>query len=218
MPSNNFIDISGNRYGRLIVVDRIENDVSGRAMWRCICDCGNIIKVSGKNLRNGNTTSCGCKLHDTLLARNTTHGHSKDRLYSIWCAMKNRCYNVNDKDYNNYGGRGIEVCQNWLNDYSVFREWAYNNGYNENANLHECTIDRINVDKNYCPENCRWVDHISQCNNRRTNKLLTYNNETHTMKEWATIVGINYRVLRDRVSKLGWSIEKVLTTPKIIRR
>lgn len=213
MSAYNFKDITGQRFGRLVVVKRLENDKDNRAVWQCICDCGNVINVSGKHLRSGNTTSCGCKLHNTLVDRNTTHGHSRERLYTIWTAIKDRCLNPNNKDYESYGGRGISICQDWVNNYSAFRNWAYSNGYDEKAPVKACTIDRIDVNENYCPENCRWVDHNVQCNNRRTNVLLTYNGETHTIKEWANIIGIGYRTLRDRISKLGWTVEKALNTP-----
>lgn len=168
-----FIDLTGEKYGKLQVLHRIgtKND---SPLWECVCDCGNLKEATARSLRTGNTRSCGC-IHSAQLAdrnrNNKVHGgcadYKEERLYGVWHAMKQRCYDSNRKDYENYGGRGIGVCDEWRNDYSTFRDWAYLHGYDPNAAYMNCTLDRINVNGNYCPENCRFVSMKIQANNRR---------------------------------------------------
>ena len=139
------------------------------------------------------------------------HGDAKRgqfaRLYRIWHNMKQRCYNPNYKDYKWYGAKGIQICEEWK-EYSSFKEWAIANGYQDNL-----TIDRKDGDKNYCPENCRWIDMITQNNNKKSLIFYEYNGESHTISEWARILGVDRSLLKDRIIKLGWSIEKALTIP-----
>ena len=137
--------------------------------------------------------------------RFATHNKSNERVYRIWKSMKKRCENPNYKWYANYGGRGIRVCDEWQK-FEPFYEWATSNGYAENL-----TIDRIDVNGNYEPNNCRWVDMTTQSNNKRTNRNITFNNETHTMKEWSEILGIKYSTLESRLNKHKWSVEKAFT-------
>lgn len=135
------------------------------------------------------------------------HGLSigKPRLYSIWVNMKARCNNKQGRDYHKYGGRGIQVCEEWQKDYTVFREWALAHGYQDNL-----TIDRIDNNGNYCPENCRWTTTKVQNNNQRSNILITYNNEIHTLQQWSEILSIKYTTLYRRIH-LGWDIDKTFT-------
>lgn len=133
------------------------------------------------------------------------------RLYDIYTTMKQRCYNKNHKKYKHYGGRGIKVCSEWLESYSNFYEWAINNGYSDNL-----TLDRIDTNGNYEPNNCRWATQKEQQNNKRTNTNITYNGETHNLKQWAEIKGINYKALWKRLHD-GWSVERALTTPQKAR-
>lgn len=203
----------GQVFGRLTVLEQVEDHVlpSGQhqAQWLCECSCSehNRIKAIGSNLNRGNTSSCGCLYKETRRTINKTHGDSRrKRLYTIWANMKSRCFNKNNDDYETYGGRGITVCEEWKEDYVEFKEWALNNGYNNSL-----TIDRINVDKNYNPSNCRWVNMVTQENNRTNNHMLDLNGESHTVQEWSRITGINANTLYTRLSR-GWSIEKALTT------
>lgn len=138
--------------------------------------------------------------------KRTYHGKKHTRLYNIWCNMKSRCYNPNNKDYADYGSRGIIVCSEWLNNFMAFYNWAMSHGYNETLE-----IERINNDGNYEPSNCRWATRTEQNSNTRRNHFITFNNETHTMKEWAKIKNIPYTTLASRLNILHWSIEKALT-------
>ena len=136
-----------------------------------------------------------------------THGKQPARLYRIWAGMIQRCTNPNKDSYPFYGGRGIEVCDEWRGDFIAFRFWAITNGYADNL-----TLDRIDNDGNYEPSNCRWETHLNQCNNTRRNHLLTFQGETHTISEWARIVGMKADTLERRINAHGWSIERALTT------
>ena len=206
-------NLVGMKFGRLTVMDRESpKSKKTKGLWVCKCECGNVIKVNTSDLKSGNTTSCGCKRKETLRQLRTKHGESNTRLYNVWSDMKKRCYNTKNVDYKNYGGRGITVCDEWM-DFQNFYEWAIANGYDETAPRGQCTIDRIDVDGCYEPENCRWVDRYIQMNNKRNNRILTYNGESHTLAEWCEIVNIPYNCLKSRLNKLHWSVEKTLTTP-----
>lgn len=140
------------------------------------------------------------------------HGHVHEKLNHIWRGMKQRCKNPNNRIYSYYGGRGIKVCKEWDESYMNFREWAYANGYFETDDRSACTLDRIDRDGDYCPENCRWVDMKAQSNNRRTNHPITYKGETHNLTEWSRILGIDEPTLSARLQR-GWSIEKAFEAP-----
>lgn len=205
-------DHTGERFGRLLVIKEAEEKVvhGQQKRWICLCDCGNTTTVKGSNLRNGHTKSCGClaaELSSQRAKNNIKHGGCYERLYSIWRGMKHRCSNPNAIHFECYGGRGISVCDEW-EDYSQFKEWAINNGYQD-----DLTIDRINVDGDYCPENCRWATRQEQAINRRTTLQITFNNETKTLHEWSQITGISKKLLWTRLFESNWSVEKALTTP-----
>lgn len=217
------IDLTGKRFGRLTVLEWIPS-ARGNARWLCRCDCGTEKVVNGKSLRNGHSKSCGCYQREEVSQRmrNLTpeekrkyarysHHMSDSRIYRIYAGMKGRCYGPSNTHYEYYGGRGIKMCDEWLDDFMNFYEWAMANGYEDHL-----TIDRIDVNGNYCPENCRWATRKEQLNNTRQNRFLKFNGETHTVKEWADITGINVSTLRRRL-KNGWSVELALTTPTLKR-
>ena len=161
------IDLTGKRYGRLVVVefDRLQNH---KSYWKCACDCGMTVIATGNNLRSGNTKSCGCLRRETAQQQglsNTIHGEShsnRTRLYTIWSGMRQRCNNPNRDAYKLYGGKGVRVCDEWC-DYENFKAWALDNGYQDNL-----SIDRIDPSKGYSPDNCRWI--TSSENTARANK------------------------------------------------
>lgn len=167
-------DITSVQFGKLTAIKRVGTDKHRNSLWLCVCECGNKIVVPAYSLRNGHTKSCGCTTINYLktVKPAITHGgarvgEAKERLYRVWCGMKERCYNPHNKNYKNYGGRGITVCDEWQASYESFRNWAMSHGYDPNAPLGKCTIDRINNDGNYEPTNCRWVDMKVQRKNQR---------------------------------------------------
>lgn len=196
------IELEGKQFGRLSVVKYV-----GKGKYECACSCGNRKDISGYNLRIGKTKSCGCLSTDVTKDRSTTHGQSNTKLYFVWKQMINRCENHKDKSFEIYGGRGISVCDEW-HDFSLFYQWAIENGYGSGL-----TIERIDVNGNYTPENCCWITRKDQNRNRRSNVFITYNGETKIFSEWADEYGINRATLRHRIFDYGWSIHRALNTP-----
>ena len=167
MKKGEFVDLSGKRFGKLTAICRTKQSGS-RSMWLCKCDCGNEAIVSVSNLRNGHTRSCGCLVSDFCIAHHKKHGGAnKDRLYTVWRAMRQRCYRPENRAYKWYGALGVTVCDEWNKSYEAFRSWAYANGYDQAAERGKCTIDRINCAGNYEPSNCRWVSMAVQARNKR---------------------------------------------------
>ena len=144
-----------------------------------------------------------------------THGISKSRLYEIWHGIKKRCYCKTDRNYIRYGARGIIMCDEWKNDVLAFKNWATENGYDENAPRGQCTIDRIDVNGNYEPSNCRWVNSKEQAYNRRNNRNITYNGKTMSICQWADYLSIPRSTFNSRLNALKWDVEKVLSTPVV---
>jgi hypothetical protein len=175
------VDITGQRFGRLTAIKRIGTKQRS-VLWLCECDCGNLFHAVARSLRSGNTKSCGC-IHSEQLAKrnyeNRIHGDVDSRLYGIWHGMKQRCCDPKRKDYKNYGGRGITICDEWVSDYAAFQEWALKTGYDYNAGYMQCTLDRIDTDGPYAPWNCRWVDAKTQANNRKNENVRRNANGTY---------------------------------------
>lgn len=162
------IDLTGQKFHRLTVLRRNpSNNAQNHPMWVCKCDCGNIHIVSGSDLKTGNTKSCGCWNRESASKRFIKHGMKHSRLYYVWCGIKDRCYNPNNKRYADYGGRGITMDESWRNDFLAFREWALETGYDENAPFGQCTIDRANNNEGYFPFNCVWSTIAQQNRNKR---------------------------------------------------
>ena len=165
------IDLMGQRFGRLVVIERAGTSKNGQVIWRCLCDCGKEADVLSISLRRGLTRSCGClsreKVSERTTARNTIHGARHTKLYNTWRGMRERCENPSHKSYSDYGGRGISVCAEWQ-DFTAFQKWALASGYKDGLSL-----DRIDSNGNYEPSNCRWADKKQQSRNRRSNHLIT---------------------------------------------
>lgn len=200
-------DLTGQRFGRWAVIERAPN--KGKVtMWHCKCDCGNEKDVCAAKLKNGESRSCGCLQKEIVSMRDGNHHLSSTRLHRIWGGMKTRCYNSNYPQYKDYGGRGITVCAEWSNSFTAFYNWAMSNGYQDGL-----TLDRIDNDKGYSPDNCRWATQKFQNNHKRSNVNITYNGETHNIAEWAEILDIPRQTLRDRIQRYNWPVERALTEP-----
>ena len=212
-----FKDLTGERFGRLVVVERAPATDTHNSHWKCICDCGMSTTVCRPDLVQGNTRSCGC-LHKEITSQtskkyNQTHGESScggrrksTREYRAWRAMKDRCQRENHPDYANYGGRGIAVCDEWLNSYESFLE-----------DMGRCpdgmSLDRKDNMEGYSRKNCRWATLEEQNNNTRMNVFLTYKGITLTIAQWARKVGMKKITLWQRITYYGCSPEEALTTP-----
>lgn len=205
-------DLTGKRFGRLVVLYRDKDNVSPSGyksvMWRCKCDCGNEITVRAKSLVNGMTKSCGCFRREEMARKASKHNGFGTRLYHIWDSMRQRCNNPRNNAYCNYGGRGIKICKEWDN-FSNFREWALQTGYDETAPRGKFTIDRIDVNGDYSPNNCRWADMKEQTKNRRESIYLVYNGQRKTLMEWCQLLDIKYQTAWRRYSR-GLPVELIL--------
>lgn len=209
-------DLTGKKIGRLTVLKLSDNEPqNGKIKWVCKCECGNIIEVFSSNLIREHTKSCGClskeKASKRMKISNPQYKHGKvnTRIYNIWSSMKKRCYLKTHMHYKNYGGRGIKVCKEWKDDFMSFYNWAMNNGYKEGL-----TIDRIDSDKDYCPENCRWMTYKEQQNNKRNNRIIIYKNKEYTISQLANEKNIKYDILLYRINK-GWNLEDAVSLPKM---
>lgn len=191
-------DLISRQFGYLTVIEAAGIHVTPcgtkRRIWKCRCRCGNETVVSENNLKNGSTKSCGCWKKTRFKEFNTKHGGAKigqtDRLYGIWKNMKRRCSSPKDSHYEVYGKKGVCVCNEWQ-DYSNFKEWAYANGYDEAAEYGQCTIDRIDNDGDYCPDNCRWVNRVVQANNTSRNRYVEFEGKKLTIAEFARAMNID---------------------------
>ena len=200
-------DLSGVKFGKLTQISmHKENKI---AIWLCKCDCGKTVNVRASSLLNGHTTSCGCYGKNRIGKEKRVHGGTGTRLYRIYLNMKQRCYNQKCESYKDYGGRGITICKEWLSDFSTFQKWSLENGYKK-----ELTIDRIDNDGGYSPNNCRWTTRKEQNNNNRHCVLLTYNGETHNIQQWSEITGLPRGIITKRY-KSGWDVKRIFETEPI---
>lgn len=190
-------DLTGLKFGKLTAIKPVnEKRESGRhKRWICNCECGNTTIVSSDHLTKCETKSCGCY----------NHGKSKTRLFRIWSHIKVRCYDCKNNNYSRYGGRGIKMCDDWRENFMAFYNWSISNGYSD-----ELSIDRIDNNGNYSPDNCRWATQKMQANNTSKNHYITHNGETHTISEWSDITGIKQNTITYRL-KRGWCTERALT-------
>lgn len=202
------INLVGKKFGRLEVLEKA-TPLNGHTRWRCVCDCGKECIVHGTSLKAGTTISCGCFKRENAKELYSTVRQNDKNLYAVWNGIKQRCFNENNKSFHNYGGRGITMDSEWINNYEAFYNWAMDNGYKKGLQ-----IDRIDNDGDYTPSNCRFVDNFIQANNKRNIALYTINGETKSLPQWCRIYNQDYFMVRQRVIKLGWTIEKALTTPK----
>ena len=206
-------DLTGQRFDRWVVLS-IHSRKSRKYKWECVCDCGRSAIVCGGSLRSGLSKSCGCLRNEATVARLTTPGDGiggcgPSNEYYTWSRMRSRCQNTNNPSYPDYGGRGITVCERWM-DFLNFR-------HDMGPRPPGTSIDRINNNGNYEPSNCRWASNSEQANNKRNNRLIIFNGETLTPAQWATKTGLNRNQIIGML-KIGWSIEETLTLPKVHRR
>lgn len=192
----------GDKFGKLTTLELVEDGNCLKRTWKCECECGRTIISKERYLKDGHRKSCGCLRGNAI----RTHGMTRTRLFKIWTSMRERCEREKHPHYNDYGGRGISVCEEW-NAFETFRDWAFQNGYDDSL-----TIDRIDVDGNYEPSNCRWVTMKAQQNNKRNNHVIDFNGEKHTITEWSEITGIGKTTIKERLN-MGWTIEETLTKP-----
>ena len=199
------LNLVGKKFGRLTVIKR-NGSYCGASAWLCSCDCGSTGTYSGKAMKSGNTRSCGCLKSEEVIKKNialSSHGMTKTPTYVSWDSMRQRCYNPNHKSYKDYFGRNIGVCERWINSFENFLE---DMGERPKGK----TLDRIDNDSGYSPENCRWADIKTQSNNKRSSKFITFNGKTQTCIQWAREFGIEPKTLLYRI-KHGWEIKEALT-------
>lgn len=198
------MDLTGQKFGRLTVIELLPERKNAEKVYKCLCDCGNYTSIRSGSLKQGLTRSCGCLGRERIINANTTHGKRHTRIYGIWKTMKTRCYNKHSEKYKNYGSRSIVVCDEWKHDFEAFYNWAMDNNYRD-----DLTIDRIDNNKGYSPDNCKWSTPKQQVRNRRNTVRLTYNGETKSLAEWSEILNLNYHTVYDRY-KHGWNTKDIL--------
>lgn len=206
------IDLTGKKFGELIVLKEVGKTPDGVTLYECLCSCGQTKIIRANNLRSGNTKSCGHLFKENVKKMHITHGGTKERLHGVWKSMKMRCYNPNSYAFESYGGRGITVCDEWKNSYAAFREFALQNGYDENAERGKYTIERIDVNGNYEPSNCILISIEEQQRNKRSSNILNFRGESKPLVEFAIQYDIDENVLSYRL-KSGWDLEEALLTP-----
>lgn len=198
---NGFDNLIGKKYGKLTVIGLSPKKSGRKSYWVCKCDCGNKHIVRSDVLKKGDVQSCGCLKKEQDKKNLTTHWRhmeSGTHLHQTWLGIKDRCTNENVKCYSRYGGRGIMVCDEWMNSYEKFRDWALSNGYKRSL-----SIERINVNGNYEPCNCKWIPMVEQANNRRNTVWIEWNGKVQNLKQWADELGFNYGTLNSRYNRSG---------------
>ena len=205
-------EIVGKRYGKLVVlaIDTYK-DKSNHKYLLCQCDCGNQKKIAMNHIRSGASRSCGCGVVESTIKRNTTHNGTHSRLFNIWNGIKRRCFNRNDSRFKYYGGRGITLAPEW-EDFSAFQKWSFAHGYSDSL-----TIERIDVNGNYCPENCKWIPFEEQARNKTNNRRITINGETHLISEWCKAANVSTTQVYWRLRQ-GWNIQDALFKPDARKR
>lgn len=202
-----FKDLTGQRFERWTVVGYAGKRSNNAAIWLCRCDCGTEKRVASSSLIQGHSRSCGCLTAETTRKRRTTHGMSASKEYKTWQMMIDRCTNPNSGKYAYYGGRGISVCARWLESFENFIADMGSRPSNHHS------IDRIDSNGPYSPENCRWATLEEQRNNQGNNHLLTFEGKTLTIAEWAKLTGISQSIIKNRINRYQWTVERALTTP-----
>lgn len=203
-------DLVGRVFGRLTVLGKLpSNGKPHEAIWACVCVCGNFTRAKTGKLTGNRTTSCGCFAKEKLIERNSDHGLTNHPLFVRWSNMRGRCYNPNSKSYKSYGGRGIKVCDEWLNDFKSFYSWSIANGWKE-----ELTLERLNVNGNYEPDNCTWVTWADQARNKRTTFKVTLGDELVALQEvMDKYPPVVRRALVYARIRSGWDVMQAITTP-----
>jgi hypothetical protein len=200
------LELKGRRFGRLLVLAEAARTHKS-IQWQCLCDCGNYVVTFASDLNTGRTKSCGCLQKERASESNRTHQRSKTKLYRIWRAMIERCSNSNNKRFSAYGGRGITVCDRWAH----FENFLADMGEVPEGS----SLDRIDNDGPYSPENCRWASVTRQARNKRSTIWLEFEGRRQSLPDWANEVGLKRSTLSQRIFKLGWSVQRALTTPKV---
>ena len=201
------IDITGQKFNYLTAIKYVDYDKNHRSRWLFKCDCGNEKILDSLWVRKGNIKSCGCYNSRVATERMIKHGLAKTKEHSAWCNIKGRCFNPNEKSYKYYGARGITVCDRWLDSFENFFE---DMGY---APSHKHSIDRIDVNGNYEPSNCRWATDKQQGRNKTNNINITYKNEIHCLAEWCEILNLKYKTIQNRLGKYKWDVVRAFETP-----
>lgn len=195
------IDLTGKKFDRLNIIKYV-----GDGKWLCKCDCGKLTTSRSYDIRKGLVKSCGCLARENIIKASLKHGKRHTRIYYIWCSMKDRCLNKNHKAYQYYGGRGISICKEWENDFMCFYNWAIKNGYTDTL-----TIERIDVNGNYEPSNCKWITKAEQAHNKQNSIKYNINGECLGLKQISDKFNIQYDVLYDRLFILNWDINEAIT-------
>lgn len=210
------IDITNQRFGRLISICSSKRD-NGRTYWLCQCDCGKQTSVYISKLTTGETKSCGCLRNELTSKRQKKHGLTKTTLHNAWLNMKNRCENPKFNEFHRYGGRGITYCEEWKS-FNKFMEWALKNGFSDKKSENGrniLSLDRIDLDGNYEPSNCKWSTVLEQAKNKCNTVLYKYNGVDYTLTELMEFAKVSDRYTISRRVKNGWTVEKAVNTPSM---